>query len=46
MIEYMVIYLKHVKDVTSAALPSQSNMGTHDMSWVILVNGAAIDASA
>lgn len=38
--------LKHVNDVVNAALPYLSNSGMHDMSYTVLVNGAAIDASA
>lgn len=40
------MYLKILKDVTSAALPSRTKRGTHEMSNTLEVNGAATDASA
>lgn len=40
------MYLKILKDVTSAALPSRTKRGTHEMSKTLEVNGAATDASA
>src|SRR5882762_1351368 len=40
------MYLKQLKLVTRAARPSLITSSTHPMSGVLLVNGAATDASA
>lgn len=44
--EYKLMYLKQLKLVTNAALPSLIISGTHEISNTLLVNGAATDASA
>lgn len=46
IIEYSSMYLKAAKLVTSAALPSLNNLMMGEISWILDVNGAAIDASA
>jgi hypothetical protein len=46
MTEYITINLKQVNEVVNAALPSKSRIGTHDISSIFEVKGAAIDASA
>lgn len=46
IIEYNAMNLKQQNEVVKAALPYDNNIGTHEMSWIWLVNGAAIDASA
>lgn len=40
------MYLKTPNEVTNAARPSQIIIGTHRMSGIFEVNGAAIEASA
>jgi len=39
------MYLKIWKEVAKADLPSFSRMGMHEMSWILLVKGAATEAS-
>ncbi len=46
IIEYKAMNLKHWILVTNAVLPSLSTVGMHEISDILLVNGAAIDASA
>jgi hypothetical protein len=46
MAEYKLMYLKQLKLVTNAARPSRMTSGTQEILKILLVNGAATDASA